>query len=76
MRTSEEMKIAREVVIKAMTTPGLSDQQKTAFAGMSVALQWVCKDGGHTLQALIENTPIAVGRTLPVPNFNSPLENN
>lgn len=70
-RSRVEIEYARRVVNGNVINPDLSEQQKTLLAGMSVALQWACRDGGDALQRLLDGEPIAAGQTMPFPVFGA-----
>jgi hypothetical protein len=53
MKNEAEIREARRWVVRSIIKPGLSDDQKIILQGMSTALQWVCEEGGTTLQRII-----------------------
>ena len=59
MRTEQEVNAARKIVSTAYGRPGLHPTQMALFSGMSVALQWVMRDGGLALEQLIAGRPVA-----------------
>ena len=48
--------------------------QRTLLSGLSVALQWVCDEGGVTLQRLIDGKPIASKTEQEIEEANSLIE--
>ena len=61
MKTIEEMEMARAKIIFILHELKPSEQQKVLLKGMSVALQWVCDDGGSTLQDILDGKEICEG---------------
>jgi len=62
MKTYEEIKTARYAITQAinkLTAGNHTQQQYNVLVGMSTALQWVCDEGGSTLQRLLDGEPIA-----------------
>lgn len=64
MREEQEIRKARRIVTKQIEEfeKALSTEQRLLLSGMSVALQWVCGDGGVTLQRLYDGEPIQIGK--------------
>ena len=63
MRTENEITEARAYLVRTLVAGSLSEDQRTLLRGMSVALQWVCGDGGSSLQRLLEGEPISAPAT-------------
>jgi hypothetical protein len=49
---------ARKKITAEFVRGGLSREQRAVLQGMSTALQWVCGDGGISLQQLLDGRPI------------------
>lgn len=64
MRTQTEVAAARDAVNNAMRQPGLSDQQKTVLAGISVGLQWAAGVDVSTVTRLLAGEPPEAGKTV------------
>mgnify|MGYP001558162183 CR=1 FL=1 len=61
MKSEIEIIKARSVLVRAIMSDRLNQDQLTLIRGMSVALQWVCgSDDDNTLQRLVDGEQIAI----------------
>lgn len=58
MRTEAITNLARRKLSALLARQDLAHDQRATLSGMSVALQWVCGDGGDTLQRIVDDEPI------------------
>lgn len=59
VRSEQSIREARSYIVRTLMNPKLDDEQRVLLMGMSTALQWVCGEGGSSLQRLLEGEPIA-----------------
>lgn len=63
MKSTEQIKVARNVLCEKLNTPGLNQSQSALFAGMLNALAWVCDSpNGTSLDRLMAGEPVAAGK--------------
>ncbi len=60
IRGYDEIEKARSVIVEHLSEPErLNALQLAVLKGMSTALQWVCRDGGSTVDDLLNGRPVA-----------------
>lgn len=63
MKTPEQIRHARGVLVETLKTPSLNQSQSALVAGMLNALAWVCDSpNGTTLERLLAGEPVAAGK--------------
>jgi hypothetical protein len=61
MKNERAIRAARNIIAEKMVEAAkknLLDAQRAVLSGMSTALQWVCGDGGHSLDLLLSGEPL------------------
>lgn len=60
MRSIQQIRDARTFCVRQILDPALDNEQRLLIRGMSVALQWVCDEGGYSaLEQLLSGQPVA-----------------
>ena len=59
LRSLDEIQAARKKITLELYRGGLTGQQEATLKGLSTALQWVCHDGGQTLEDLVNGRPVS-----------------